>query len=241
LAARASSPPTFTINVDGTEVKPVNTLNLLGITFDRSFTVRPYLHSLAREARFWAGRVARLAQHLPRGQLLRQLGSGLLMVKVAHCLLVVARPRLPGSTSVIPKALAQVKVALNDVARSVVGCRREDHVTIVDLLEAAKYLSLNQQVVKATAMSAWNAFHSCDGSNGTRNPVGKETFDSANLPTARTSRATTAGEVRVRTRGMDTHVTHGLEVWNACKELRDSRLRAEASRAAMRLGRESPL
>jgi hypothetical protein len=145
------------------------------------------------------------------------------MGKVAHCLPVVARPRLPGSTATIPESLAQVQVAVNDVARSVVGCRREDHVTIVDLLEAAKYLSLNQQVVKATAMSAWSAFHTRDGSNGTRNPVGNKMFGSANLPTARTSRETTAGEVWVRTRGMDTQVTHGLEVWNACKELRDSR------------------
>jgi hypothetical protein len=96
VGGKGKPPPTFTINVDGKEVKPTNTFNLLGITFDRSFTVRPYLHSLAREARFRAGRVAQLAQHLPRGQLLRQLGSGLLMGKVAHCLLVVARPRLPG-------------------------------------------------------------------------------------------------------------------------------------------------
>jgi hypothetical protein len=135
----------------------VNSFDLLGITFDQSFTVRPYLHSLSREARFRAGRVARLAQRLPGGQLLRQLGSGLLMGKVAHCLPVVARPRLPGSTAVIPEALAQVQVSVNDVARSVVGCKREDHVNIVDLLEAAKYLSLNQQVVKATAMFAWTA------------------------------------------------------------------------------------
>jgi hypothetical protein len=51
-------PPPFTINLNGTEVKPSNTFDLLGITFDRSFTVGPYLHSLAREARFRAGRVA---------------------------------------------------------------------------------------------------------------------------------------------------------------------------------------
>jgi hypothetical protein len=206
----------FTINVNGREVKPSNTLDLLGITFNRIFTVRPYLHSLAREARFWAGCMERLAQHLPRGQLLRQLGSGLLMGKVAHCLPVVARQRLPGSTAAIQEPLAQVQVAVNDVARSVVGCRREDHVTIVDLLEAAKYLSLNQQVVRATAMSAWSAFTISKGSNGTRSPVDAEMFGSVNLPApARPSRATTAGEVRVRTRGMDTHVTHGLEVWNA--------------------------
>jgi hypothetical protein len=83
------------------------------------------------------------------------------------------------------------------------------------------------------AMSAWTAFHSCVGTNGARNPVGDAMFSGAELPTA--------GEVRVRTRGLDTHVTHGLEVWNACRELRDSRSKAEACRAATRVARESPL
>jgi hypothetical protein len=129
-----------------------------------------------------------------------------------HCLPVVARPRLLGSTAATPESLAQVQVAVNNVSRSVVGCRRKDHFTIVDLLEAAKYLSLNQQAVKATAMSAWTSFQSCDGASGTRNPVGDAMFSGAELPTARASRSATAGEVRVRTRGLDTHVTHGLEV-----------------------------
>jgi hypothetical protein len=242
VGGKAKAKDAFTISLDGTEVKPSNTSNLLGITFDRSFTVRPYLHSLVREARFRAGCVARLAQHLPRGQLLRQLGSGLLMGKVAHCLPVVARPRLPGLTAAIPELLAQVQVAVNNVARSVVGCRREDHVTIGDLLEAAKYLSLNQQVVRATAMSAWSAFTSSDGSNGTRNPVSTKMFGSVNLPApAKPSRATTAGEVWVRTRGMDKQVTHSLEVWNACTALCNAKSKAEASRAAMQLARDLPL
>jgi hypothetical protein len=111
--AKGRDTTTITINVNGAEVKPSNYFDLLGLTFDRQFTLRPYLHSLAREARFWASRVARLAQHLPRGQLLRQLGSGLFMGSLAHCLPVVARPRLPGSTGTIPEALASVKVAVN--------------------------------------------------------------------------------------------------------------------------------
>jgi hypothetical protein len=166
------------------------------------------------------------------------------MGKVAHCLPVVARPRLPRSTAAIPESLAQVQVAMNDVVRSVVGCRREDQITIVDLLEAAKYLLLNQQAVKAAkylllnqqaVKAAWTAFHSCDGNNVTRNTVGDAMFSGAELPTARTSRSTTAGEVWVRTRGLDTHVTHGLEWWNACRELRDSRSKAEACCAATNL------
>jgi hypothetical protein len=180
---------------------------------------KPYLHSLAREARFSASRVARMAQHLPRGQLLQQLGSGLLMGKVAHCLPVVAMPRLTGSTAEILDTLAQVQVAVNDMARSVVGYRREDHITIV---EAAKFLLLNYQAVKATTMSAWTAFHSCNGSNKARNPVGEAMFSNAELPTARASRSTMAGEVWVRTRGMDTHVTHGHMICSGIPPVRRS-------------------
>jgi hypothetical protein len=103
------------------------------------------------------------------------------MGKIAHCLTVVVRQRLPGSTAATPELLSQVQVAVNNVARSVVGCRREDHITILDLLEAAKYLSLNQQAVKATAMSAWTAYHSCNGTSGTRNPVGDAMFSGAEV------------------------------------------------------------
>jgi 23S rRNA U2552 (ribose-2'-O)-methylase RlmE/FtsJ len=233
IGSKAKARDTITITVDSAEVKPANSFKLLGITFDRQFTVRPYLHSLAREATFRAGRMARLSQHLPRGHLLQQLRSGLLMGKPAHCLPVVARPRLPGSTGTIPEALASVQVAVNDMARSVVGHRREDHISIADLLEAAKYLSLNQQVVRATAMSAWSVYASNNGNGGMRNPVRSWMFGNVNQPaTARPMRATTAGEVRVPTRGMDTHVTHGLETWNACAELRGTRSKADANRAA---------
>jgi hypothetical protein len=45
-------PPTFIVNVDGAEVKPVGTFDLMGVTFDRQFTVKPYLHSLAKGVAF---------------------------------------------------------------------------------------------------------------------------------------------------------------------------------------------
>jgi hypothetical protein len=92
------------------------------------------------------------------------------------------------------------------------------------------------------AMSAWSAYSSNDGNGGTRNPVGSWMFGNVDLPpTARPTRGTAAGEVRVKTRGMDTHVTHRLEVWNACAKLRDARTKDEANRAAVRLAWKSPL
>ncbi|QQP50010.1 Hypothetical protein FKW44_010860, partial [Caligus rogercresseyi] len=37
-----------------------------------------------------------------------------------------------------------VQVAINDVARSITGCRRRDHIRIEDLLRTAKIPSLNE-------------------------------------------------------------------------------------------------
>jgi hypothetical protein len=181
-----------------------------------------------------------LSQHLPRGQLLRQLGSGLLMGKLAHCLPVVARPRLPGSAGTIPETLASMQVAVNNVARSVVDHRREDHIPIVELLEAAKFLSLNQQVVWAAAMAVWNVCLSNNDTNGTGSPVGSCMFGNiTQLATTRLTRATAAGEVRVQTRGMDTLATHTLKTWNACAVPRDARTRLRPT-ARLQTSLENP-
>jgi hypothetical protein len=111
----------------------------------------------------------------------------------------------------------------------------------MDLLEAAKFRLLNQQVGRATAMAAWNAYVSDGGVDGSRNRVGDRMFGNGIGPTARPTRATAAGEVRVPTRGMGTLVTHKLKTWNACAELRYSKTKAEANRAATNLARKSLL
>jgi hypothetical protein len=49
VGGKGKPPPTFSISVDRAEVKPGGTFDLLGATFDRNFTVKPYVNSLARE------------------------------------------------------------------------------------------------------------------------------------------------------------------------------------------------
>jgi hypothetical protein len=144
------------------------------------------------------------------------------MGKLAHCLPTVAQPRLPGSAKPVPEALESIQIAINNVTRSVVGCRREDRITVKDLLDSAKYLSLIQLVVKSLAMAAWSWYESNDGEAGTRNPVGRLMVNS-NLVASWPTRATAAGEVRVPTRGVKTLVRHALEIWNSCAELMPQR------------------
>jgi hypothetical protein len=106
----------------------------------------------------------------------------------------------------------------------------------------AGYLSINQLVVKSTAMAAWSAFTSRDSKDGTRNPVGRLLFDSDHINAAvRPTRVKAAGEVRVQTRGGNTFVTHALEIWNSCTVLRSAATMAKANKAANAFSKNSPL
>jgi hypothetical protein len=99
----------------------------------------------------------------------------------------MARPRLEqeDNASVV---WSRIQVALNDVARSVTGTRRRDHVRIEDLLSQAGLKSANRMVVKAIAAETRGCFHSDDGRNGACNHVGRLLFSGKRTATAKTTR-----------------------------------------------------
>jgi hypothetical protein len=59
--------------------------------------------------------------------------------------------------------LHNAQVAVNDVARTLTGKKRTDHVRISDLLGSAGLPGINQVAVQAMATMTWAAFHSHDG------------------------------------------------------------------------------
>ena len=108
-------------------------------------------------------------------------------------------------------------VAVNDVARSISGRSRRDHVRVQDLLAKASLPSYNAISVRAVAMEAWKTFKSKDGPNGSRNPLGELIFQP--VPTddsTRGSRAATAGIVPLPLRAKTaTFVWNAVRVWNS--------------------------
>eukprot|EP00095_Tigriopus_kingsejongensis_P001797 snap_masked-scaffold829_size91079-processed-gene-0.2 protein:Tk01797 transcript:snap_masked-scaffold829_size91079-processed-gene-0.2-mRNA-1 annotation:"unnamed protein product" len=116
----------FQINVDGVKVKPSRELEMLGVKFDTTFGTAPHVVSMAVSARQRASLVARLSCHLPRGVFLSQLARGLVLGKVGYALAAVSEPRLDGGTHPTRDDYRVVQVAINDVARSVIGKKRTD-------------------------------------------------------------------------------------------------------------------
>jgi hypothetical protein len=120
----------------------------LGVRYDRKLSTSPHIKSLLAAVRQQASVIARRANHLPMGAYLRQLSYGLVMGKFLHALVAVLRPRLEQEDNA-SVTWTKIQVAFNDVARSVTGARRHDHVTVKDLLDLAGIESANRMVVKA--------------------------------------------------------------------------------------------
>jgi hypothetical protein len=231
------------INVGGSTVSPSDRLTLLGVTFDRTLNMDLHGELVAAAARQRAGLIARLSHHVPRGAYLRQLALGLVNGKVLHAMAAVAEPRLADHCSNSHEKSTQV--AFNDVARTLTGTQRKSHKKVTDLLAAARLPTVNELAVVATATETWKAFHSKDGGQGQRNPLGQLMFGSQGTDhvatDARSLRSAAAGRVQIHLRGQKTFVVHGAMIWNESPELRAATSIGEAKRVAKRLGQRAPI
>ena len=136
------------------------------------------------------------------------------------------------------------QIAINDVARSLTGNKRTDHVQINDLLSKAALPSYNELVVKATAMETWGAFSSTDGPGGSRNPLGLIMFGAREDPNIRqrSSRSRSANIVpRPLPFAADTLAANGVKMWNTHSELRSATTKRASKRVATILGKAAPI
>jgi hypothetical protein len=240
FSSRAGNVTETPVEMDGSVIHPVDAIELLGVRYDRKLSTAPHMKALLAAVRQRASVVARLANHLPRGEYLQQLSYGLVVGKFSHALAAVARPRLgpEDNTSVI---WSGIQVAFNDVARSITCARRQDQVRIEDLLARAGLESANRKVVKAIAAKTLGCFYSDDGRNGARNHVGRLLFTDKRMGTAKTTRSAKTGLVKVPLRGADTFVTQAAHVWNGSATLQQATTKAKAKKAASDFASLTPL
>ena len=95
---------------------------------------------------------------------------------IDHALAAIVTRRLAEADTTTTAKYKAVQICQNNVARTITGTARSEHVTICDLLETSGLQSINRQAVAAVAMEAWNSFHSDDGEGGGRNPLGLAIF-----------------------------------------------------------------
>jgi hypothetical protein len=175
----------------------------------------------AKLAAYLRQRASLIAHHLPCGPFLRQLAYGLVLGKANHAVTSLVRPRLDEEQDAHNADLRAAQVTLNNVARTITGKKREDHIKVDRLLHDAGIPSLNQVSVKSTAMETWKAFHSRDGRDAERNLLGKAIFGSNKIihdGGARSTRLKASGRSPSLTRPRTTWCTlySAAKLWNEC-------------------------
>ncbi|QQP33075.1 Hypothetical protein FKW44_024315, partial [Caligus rogercresseyi] len=103
-----------------------------------------------------------------------------------------------------------IQVAINDAARSIVGCKRQDHIHVA---------------AKTVALETWKCFYSYDGGGGARNPVGDFVHHSSSVSTRKRD-----GYLCMSC----------ISVWNMNNALRSATTLHAARTAARAIGRSVP-
>ncbi|QQP55414.1 Uncharacterized protein FKW44_008578, partial [Caligus rogercresseyi] len=199
------------VTVGGVEVHPSDEIEFLGVKFDTGFTTAPLNINVAKDSSKTGCTHLQVGSALTKRLIPTAAGQG-----IDDWQIFIMLPQLA------------VQVAINDAARSIVGCKRRDHIHIGDLLERAGLPSLNEVAAKAVAMETWKCFYSSDGGGGARNPIGDFVFPIPRRPI----RSTTSTA---------TFACHAISVWNLSKALRSATTLHTARNAARAIGRSVPI
>ena len=144
------------VKVGDTEVSPADTLEMLGVTFDRALSSAPYIKKQLAAAKAIRGTVRRLALHIPQGPFLQTVAKSLVVGKLGYAA-AAAYPVRYHEDQQRDGPMADLQVVINDVARSLLGKRRLDRVAVQTLLDRAGLPSLNRLTARSLAVQTWKA------------------------------------------------------------------------------------
>ncbi len=221
------APPS--INV-GPSVVPIGReLLLLGVVFDDKLSMAPHMRALVGTAKSLSALTRRLLHHLPRGRQVQDVVRALVRGRLGYaCMLLPVRLKDEDPTC---QLLQTVQVQINDMARALLGRTRADQVPVETLLNLSGMPSLNRIAVRTVLLELWKSLRSCDGPDGSLNPLGR-LLNSEKTPSRRT-RSTQAGDLPPPLRkSADTFIWTAHKLYNEVTSLRSASTLAAASRIA---------
>ncbi len=225
--------------VGDTLVQPQDELLLLGIKFDRKFSIKPHLQSVLGSARSLLAMTRRLLLHLPRGRQVQEVVRALVVGRLCYGSILFA-PRLSHDDPIC-QLLQSIQTGINDIARSLLGISRADRIPVEQLLAESNMPVLNRVVIKTIMCESWKCLRSCDGPDGTMNPLGmilSPPLAGAPRSTRSTSDGSLPPPLRVRA---DTFAWHAVKLYNDNVPLRSAQSYASAQCIAESVSSAAPI
>ena len=201
---------TQTMRLNNKDTSSAGTLDILGVHVTKT---GGFSHSaMLADLRGRLGAVRRLATVIGRGKLLTEIAQSLVLGKAQCNAFITREARLhPKPQNGDDTATQRV---LNDMYRTLIGAKRSDHIRASDLADRADLPTLNQIVVKQSAISAW------------RSQNGGPLDDNLELYDDRTRGAANNWRRPASTRCVSS--CNMASSWNASQDLREAKTLAEA-------------
>jgi hypothetical protein len=195
-------------------------LNFLGATFSETRGLVPFVEDTATALCRTAGIVRNVSARLPPNVLTllaSALGVGKARVSVA-----AANNLRTSHANPINIHTAKLQKSLNTVARSALGKRPRDRITVQSLMDQCRFPSINRMVATNAGLMAWQALMG--------NGVLRDLFEELHHTTR-----TRAADSRLLKTPLVwcTPIVNAVKVWNACPDLRAA-ISAQAAKTALK-------
>ena len=215
-------------------VIPSDTIEVLGLKFNKSLKTNPHLEAVTASAASIAGLARHLRAHLP-SHYAAEVARTLMVGRVGYGAAAALFPRL---TSSDPSSgyMARLQARINDAARAICGVTRADAYPTANLLEDTGFPSANRLAVRATAIEAWRALG--PNSVGSDDPL----ITLFGPPMCSSTRASRLNLRQPATKfPIVTFVNTATTIWNNNPSLRTATTLPAAKRIASAIAAASPL
>ena len=215
-------------NVDGATVSSDANIDILGVRVNADLTLDQ--EQMLADIRRRVGIIKRLTNYIPRGKPLTVVAKALVLGKLHSDLPLAADLRLSPADTVGSMA-KKFQVALNDLARILIGKKRCDRIPVDRLLAKAKLTSYNRMAIQRCALEAWKAKSTESPLSSLMQPVHSSI-----------TRSAAAGLVfEPEPMKGASLAKNAPRVWNACQGLREAKSTGAARRAARKFSQKCPL
>ena len=198
-------------------------ITILGVKFSSKDIFKSHLEMMVGEVK--KGLVRRLRAALPQGPL-NDAARALVFGRAQGNAWVTLTARLETGKGPTSQGARQIQIALNDLARAVLGVRKDKKVTIQRLLTRTGFPTVNELVVEQSAMAAWKAQHHVSSPllPLMRSQDGRTRAGTSSLHQPTSMRSTAANNMAA--------------AWGASAELREAATQGRARAAAKKLAKK---
>ena len=141
------------VKIGESQIQTQSCVEILGVKMNQDLSWKNHLEAIKSSLDQRIGLLRRLSFNMPRS-VLKMLADALCFSKVRYCIAAFGQPRLNTMESRIC-TMEEIQVKLNTVMRIITGQRREDRISIQELLERTKLPSVNSMVVESILKEMW--------------------------------------------------------------------------------------